>query len=88
MNDKAIAQMPLYQCHKQVRAIKIKEFQYSDFRGCNEAIPEEEGITPVAVSNDWITRHNAVAGGYLVMYEDGYMSFSPAKAFEAGYTRI
>ncbi|PYX85030.1 MAG: hypothetical protein DMG70_05000 [Acidobacteria bacterium] len=27
-------------------------------------------------------------GGYLVQYEDGYLSWSPAKAFEEGYTRI
>jgi hypothetical protein len=27
-------------------------------------------------------------GGYFVVYKDGYKSFSPAKAFEEGYTRI
>jgi hypothetical protein len=27
-------------------------------------------------------------GDYLVIYEDGYRSISPAKAFEDGYTRI
>ncbi|MCK9988658.1 MAG: hypothetical protein AzoDbin1_05130 [Azoarcus sp.] len=27
-------------------------------------------------------------GGYYVVYEDGYKSFSPAIAFESGYTRI
>ena len=27
-------------------------------------------------------------GGYYVLYEDGYESFSPAKAFEEGYTRF
>ena len=27
-------------------------------------------------------------GGYYVRYEDGYESWSPAKAFEEGYTRI
>ena len=27
-------------------------------------------------------------GGYLVVYDDGYVSWSPAKAFEEGYTRI
>jgi hypothetical protein len=26
------------------------------------------------------------AGMYMVVYEDGYISFSPAEAFEAGYT--
>lgn len=27
-------------------------------------------------------------GGYYVRYEDGYESWSPAKAFEEGYTRL
>ena len=29
-----------------------------------------------------------VAGGYYVVYEDGYKSFSPSKAFDEGYTLI
>jgi len=32
--------------------------------------------------------HNPQPGGYFVVYKDGYKSFSPAKAFEEGYTRI
>lgn len=35
-----------------------------------------------------MAKHKPVAGGYFVVYEDGYESFSPAKAFEEGYTRI
>ena len=27
-------------------------------------------------------------GGYYVVYADGYKSFSPATAFEEGYTKI
>lgn len=27
-------------------------------------------------------------GGYYVVYEDGYESWSPAEAFEKGYTLI
>ena len=27
-------------------------------------------------------------GGYYVVYEDGYKSFSPAEAFESGYKRV
>jgi hypothetical protein len=29
-----------------------------------------------------------LSGGYYVRYEDGYESWSPAKAFEEGYTRV
>lgn len=40
------------------------------------------------VSPAWLRRHLPVVGGYVVRYEDGYTSFSPAKAFEDGYTLI
>ena len=30
-------------------------------------------------------KHKPHAGGYYVVYDDGYKSFSPAKAFEEGY---
>lgn len=40
------------------------------------------------MSREWMTKHNPVVGGYLVLYDDGYCSFSPAEAFESGYTRI
>ena len=37
---------------------------------------------------EWLDKHNPEVGGYYVVYEDGYKSFSPAKAFEEGYTLI
>jgi hypothetical protein len=40
------------------------------------------------VSYAYYVKHKPEAGGYFVRYEDGYESFSPAKAFEDGYTRI
>jgi len=30
----------------------------------------------------------AEVGGYAVVYEDGFKSISPKKAFEDGYTRV
>lgn len=39
-----------------------------------------------AVDAAWMRRHQPVAGGYVVEYSDGYSSFSPAAAFEAGYS--
>jgi hypothetical protein len=36
----------------------------------------------------YVARHHPAVGGYYVRYADGYESFSPAAAFEAGYTRI
>lgn len=50
--------------------------------------PADEGYAPFGVSEEYVTKHNPQSGGYFVVYEDGYKSFSPAKAFEEGYTRI
>jgi len=33
-------------------------------------------------------KHKPEVGGYYVVYADGYKSFSPAQAFEEGYTRV
>ncbi len=36
----------------------------------------------------YVRKHDPKPGGYYVVYEDGYTSWSPADAFEGGYTRI
>lgn len=46
---------------------------------CTDAFP---------VSAAYIGKHNPRPGGYYVRYLDGYESFSPAGAFEAGYSLI
>jgi hypothetical protein len=40
-------------------------------------------VTPIARSSDLKS-----SGGYIVRYEDGYLSWCPKKAFEDGYRRI
>lgn len=51
-------------------------------------IPENAHFARIAVSQAYVRKHNPEAGGYYVAYEDGYQSFSPAKAFEDGYTLV
>lgn len=50
--------------------------------------PAEEGYREFGVTIDYVVKHKPEVGGYFVLYEDGYKSFSPAKAFEEGYTRL
>ena len=51
--------------------------------------PEEEGYGPIKVSHyGYYEKHRPEPGGYYVVYDDGYKSYSPAKAFEDGYTLI
>jgi hypothetical protein len=96
-------QLPLYQCHKTVRAVKIREVLrerrtfhhdggnehehvYDEPRLTYEASPGRYFEIPVTV--EYLAKHQPVAGGYYVRYEDGYESFSPAKAFEDGYSLL
>jgi hypothetical protein len=50
--------------------------------------PADEGYAPFKVDSAYMSKHKPVEGGYFVVYEDGYKSFSPAEAFESGYSRI
>ena len=51
-------------------------------------IPEDSRYDSIHLDNNYLRKHNPQVGGYYVVYEDGYKSFSPAKAFEKGYIRI
>jgi hypothetical protein len=72
-------ELPQYKSHKIVSAAKIVAI---DFDGRLDLMPH--GV--VEVGADWVENRHAETGGYYVVYEDGYASFSPAKAFEDGYS--
>ena len=75
-------EMPRYKCHKIVHALKIKEV-------VNDSLYfEEAGYARLIVGGAFMDKHGPHPGGYYVVYEDGYTSYSPAKAFEDGYTPI
>lgn len=75
-------EMPKYQCHKQVWALKIKKIKGT------ELVVDEPHFAPIPVGQSWIDKHNPEPGGYYVVYQDGYASYSPAGAFESGYTSM
>jgi hypothetical protein len=96
MNE-IVVEMPKYKCHKEVHALKIKAIQFDrdiakaenrETDGHAMITPSEKGYAPFRVEYDWLRKHEPQVGGYYVVYADGYKSFSPAKAFEEGYTRI
>ena len=127
--------MPLYRCHKEVWALKIKAIEplyppackrlYGQTTcgygpnecmhtgsdsdvippngrhayvpgeewpyGLTEAViitPEDAGYAPFSVDAAYVRKHQPKVGGYYVAYKDGYKSFSPAEAFEEGYSRV
>ena len=80
--------LPRYKCHKVVRAAKIELVTYGGGSITGSALLDLVGGHSRHVREEWAERHNPEAGGYFVEYEDGYTSYSPAEAFEAGYTLI
>jgi hypothetical protein len=100
MSQEASVEMPRYECHKKVWALQINKaervkVQYAE--GCDgqESCPdvilhfdESSGAAPRKVEYSVVSRYWPKEGDYFVLYEDGYQSISPKKAFEEGYTRV
>ena len=83
--EEAECEMPVYKCHKEVWALKIADIAICE--GGALVRPEESGYAAFMVSNEYMHKHKPKIGGYYVVYGDGYKSFSPAIAFEEGYSR-
>lgn len=79
--------MPRYKCHKEVDALKVAGYAVQE-DGSILLTFEEEGFAPVTVPSSFARGRQDLTGGYYVVYDDGYASWSPAAAFEAGYTRV
>ena len=78
--------LPTHKSHKTVHAFKIlKITECAD--GSAYFHPAETNLSGlvVLVSAGYMEKHRPKAGGYYVLYEDGYESWSPAEAFEGGY---
>lgn len=85
----AMQEMPKYRSHKEVWALKIANVIGPAEWGADWSLEvEDEGFAPLRVSAQYVQKHGPKVGGYFVQYQDGYQSFSPADAFEGGYTRI
>ena len=86
MNTLPVPELPKYLCHKEVRALKIKEVRRVD--GIYYLHFVDENYPPLVVDTAWVDKFGPTRGSYYVVYKDGYASVSPAKAFEEGYTRV
>ncbi len=80
MSDTPAVQMSYWQCHKKVWANKITSIEDGSLFLDNGGY--------VKIDDEFANKHNPVVGGYYVVYEGGYKSFSPEKEFEDGYTII
>lgn len=88
----AMVELPKYRCHKEVWALKIKEIRPYYAGGSepdgHELVFEDKRYAPSPATYEFWHRNKPEPGGYYVVYEDGYRSYSPAAAFESGYSRI
>lgn len=94
------AEMPRYKCHKIVYALKIADIQAA----CGDRVaapneesdggmfitPADDGYAPFRAKHDWPRKFHGSKDdfGYYVVYENGYASWSPTKAFEEGYEKL
>ena len=80
----ALQGIPQYRSHKIVQALKIGRIDGTTIH------PEDPTLPQVQVNPEYLDNYKRAAEqpGYFVQYDDGYQSWSPAKAFEEGYTQL
>ena len=92
MSDGTSIEMPKYNCNKQVWALNIKDILSNHDHRSGETRygiePFDPNFKTIEVSTAYMQNHNRDICGYYVVYKDGYKSYSPAKAFEEGYTQV
>lgn len=77
--------LPQFKSHKIVGAAKVQAISWIDESAVQLTL---EGVeSEFTVDSKEIDKHRPDVGWYLVRYEDGHISFSPAEAFENGYTK-
>ena len=83
--------MQSYQCHKIVSAGQINSIvSHPVMEGavcCVVDINFTDG-TAFRTNGKFIERHKPELHGYIVKYNDNYVSYSPKEAFEDGYSLI
>lgn len=83
--------MQTYKSHKVVEAAEVLAVEVNPAGGYLFQLRDSIGE---ALQAGWVRKHQpgpavqSFLGGYLVKYPDGYMSWSPKEAFEAGYTKV
>lgn len=82
------AEMPRYKCHKEVWALKLSGVAPTNEDGTAWLFFENKRYSAVLAPADYMQKHSPYPGGYYVVYADGYKSYSPGEAFEAGYSLV
>ena len=91
-NEPVVHPMPIltkWKCHKEVQAEIIEAVMKID-NNTYQIVPKQPTKLklPIYVDNAYVSKHKPEKGGVFVKYEDGYLSYSPIKAFREGYTKL
>lgn len=81
-------EMPRYQSHKKVWALQIESIHEEKVTNGFVLNFMDLGYGSRRVDDKVVLRYMPVPGDYFVVYDDGYESISPKKAFEEGYTKL
>ena len=82
-----MSELPLYRCHKVVRAAKIVRIEHPLELIGQTRFELKDGLQRVVATSSLDHKPTPSEGWYYVEYDNGYTSFSPADAFEGGYTK-
>lgn len=76
-----------WKCHKIVKAGLISAITIVSNKAEDgfDSVMVHVGDKRYEVSLKWLAEKKAKIGGYFVVYDDEYVSYSPSKAFEDGY---
>jgi hypothetical protein len=80
--------LPRWRCHKVVAAAPIA------YLGPRSVVVDHDGRNVEIQLNDdecrrfFTMKQRPTLNDFFVIYDDGYRSWSPARAFLAGYTRL
>jgi len=79
--------LPQYVSQEKVRAAKILRVTHT-IDGAFLVLETDIGPATVEVGLDYVGQHGPQPDGYFVVYEDGYLSWAPARAFDSEYRRV
>lgn len=83
-----IGALPRFSCHKVVRAARVTGIRRDEADGHTTTLEFGDMGLEWPVTHDFVKRHDPHVGGFFVVYDDGHQSFSPARAFLAGYEAL
>lgn len=93
MGSEVQREMPRYQSHKEVHALKLRRVTFVDPTGEVLFLPADNQYAEIRhdIRDEVAKRCRSQQmqdPGYYVVYPDGFTSWSPTEAFESGYTAL